>query len=78
MGIDDRVISAMQPGELHAVTEISEKIGAEYSRTFFALSRLLGFGFVDVDQDNYWWLTVVGEKLRRVLLDRDKRNEDHS
>jgi hypothetical protein len=67
MSTDNRVVLAMEPGENHAVTELAVKLDMDYGDTFFALSRLESFGFVEPLPDNYFKLTKIGKCLRDIL-----------
>jgi len=68
VSFDEQVIRAMEPGHRYEVTRLAVALRSDYSRTFFALSRLYSWGFVDAYDVNEFELTELGEKLQKLLL----------
>jgi DNA-binding IclR family transcriptional regulator len=65
--LDQQIMTAMEPGRRYEVTRLGAALGSDYSKTFFALSRLRGFGYVEEHEGNEYSLTKVGEGLHEIL-----------
>lgn len=67
MSFDEQVIRAMESGKRYEVTRLAVALKSDYSKTFFALSRMRDFGFVEEHAGNEYSLTKIGEKLQKIL-----------